>query len=327
MKIHSLSVINANVGNPILPTNKKDPAGQFGNLRNANARLNTRYKLIKKGIRNLIATFNPILISSNSLTNNTNVYEYQLDAVRYQNINQYLQNLLYQQLLDGPTGVFKETWFLNSNLDLAYENGTQDAIVSAQRIASPDFVGDAIARQVDAISIEQVMFTRQYQDRVGLVQARVFNEMLGLSDQTKTDLADTLARGMAAGKGVRELTKDVYKRTDVSHSRAKRIVRTEVLNAYRTATSAETDEINNSVYDDSPWEMKQLWFSALAPTSRSWHISRHGSVYTTQEVKEFYDRDANAINCLCSQSPVLVNKKTGEVLQQPLIDKMKKQIS
>ena len=71
--------------------------------------------------------------------------------------------------------------------------------------------------------------------------------------------------------------------------------------------------------------MMQLWFSALAPTSRRWHIERHGKTFTTDNVRQFYSVNGNSINCLCSQSTVLVNKKTGEVLQQALLDRMAKQ--
>ena len=70
--------------------------------------------------------------------------------------------------------------------------------------------------------------------------------------------------------------------------------------------------------------MLQLWFSALAPTSRPTHVQKHGLTYTTQEVREFYTLSGNAINCLCSQSPVLTNKKTGKILQVALQDRMRK---
>ena len=158
-----------------------------------------------------------------------------------------------------------------------------------------------------------------------LVYSRVFNEMKGLSDSMKTDLSETLTRGMASGFGIREITSDIKKRVNVGFSRAQRIARTEILQAYRTAQRARTKEINETVYDDSPFIMRQLWFSALAATSRPWHVSRHGNVYTQQEVEAFYSERGNSINCLCSQSPVLVERKTGEAVNQDLIKRMKKQ--
>jgi len=317
MKIKA--IINAKVGNPIIPRNKEDPAGQFGNLRNANAQLRKRYTSIKKGIRELISTFSPAVVT------NAAVYEYQLDAQRYNSINLFLQQLLYDDLLDNQQGVFTNRWWLNANLTSAYTDGASDALQSAKNIAVPAIVGQEISSTVRSIQLEQIVFSQGFQSRVALVHSRVFEEMKGLSDSTKTDLANTLARGMASGKGVKALTKDVMKRVDVSFSRSKRIVRTEILNAYRTATAAETDVLNEDVYADSEWGMLQLWFSALAATSRPNHVSRHGETYSTQEVREFYSVSGNAINCLCSQSPVLTNKKTGEILQKPLQERMRKQ--
>jgi hypothetical protein len=130
---------------------------------------------------------------------------------------------------------------------------------------------------------------------------------------------------MATGKGVRELTGDVMNRVGVSHRRAQRIVRTEILNAHRTAAASETDDLNADVYAGSDWVMKSLWFSARAPTTRPSHLRRHGLTFTTNEVREFYSINANAINCLCNQSVILVNIKTGEVLQEDLLKRMEKQ--
>ena len=91
MKIRA--IINVKVGSPLIPRNVKDPAGQFGNLRNANAQLVKRYASIKKGVRALISSFSPVIVT------NAAVYEYQLDAQRYNSINLFLQQLLYDDLL------------------------------------------------------------------------------------------------------------------------------------------------------------------------------------------------------------------------------------
>ena len=319
MKILS---INGKVGNPVVHKNPKDPAAQFGNLRNANAKLKKRYKNIKSGVRGLVNTFDPMLVSTNAMSINKAVYEYQIDSAKFDSINLYLQGLLNTELLDDNQGDLTRRWWLNANLITAYEDGTADTLQSAKNIATADIVGQDISQQVRSMTLESIVLSPQFQSRVGLVQSRVFENMKGLTGSTKSDLADTLARGMSSGKGIRALTKDVMKRIDVSQSRAKRIARTETLNSYRTATSQETDALNESVYDDSEWHMVPLWFSALGPTTRKNHASKHGSTYTTQQVKDFYSIDGNAINCLCSQSPVLANKKTGEILQEALQKRM-----
>lgn len=310
-------VANAKVGSPVLPRNEADPARQFGNLRSARANLRRRVKRIKQGMRQLIDTLQPTLVT------NAATYTYDIDAAKYSQINLFIQRLLYSELLDNRSGEFTSRWWLNANLSIAFEDGTADALQSAKNMAQVDVVGTELSQAMRSINIEQVMFSPGYMRRVGLVHARTFNDMKGLSDSSKVDLAGTLARSMAAGDGIRQITKDILSRVDVVESRAWRIARTEILNAYRTASWDETDELNEQVYGDSDWQMSELWFSALAPTSRPNHVSRHGKTYTSQEVREFYSVNGNAINCLCSQSPILMNVKTGEVIQQELLDKMK----
>lgn len=315
MKIKA--IINARVGNPVIPRRIDDPAGQFSNLRNANAQLKRKYARIKKGVREMIVSLKPIIVT-NAVT-----YDYQVDSQKYNSINLYLQQLLYGELLDGNSTV-NDRWWLSLNLTDAYTDGTSDALKSAKNIAVAEIVGQQISSTIRSTQLEQIVFSQGFSTRVGLLKSRVFENMKGLTDSTKANLSDVLARGMYNGDGIKKLTKDVLARVDVSHSRAKRIARTEVLNAYRTATSAETDVINDDVYGDSGYEMTMLWWSALSMTTRKNHASRHSLTYSTKEITEFYSINANSINCLCSQSPVLINTKTGEILQKTLQDRMKK---
>lgn len=84
------------------------------------------------------------------------------------------------------------------------------------------------------------------------------------------------------------------------------------------------DDTNETIFDDSEWQMQVLWWSVLSPQSRHTHVERHGRIFTSDEVREFYDNDNNSVGCLCSQSPILVNINTGEVLQNSLIKRMQK---
>lgn len=310
-------VANAKVGTPVLPRNEADPARQFGNLRSSRAALRRRIKRIKSGMRQMISTLEPEVVT------NAATYTYDIDATKYNSINLFIQRLLYGELLDSREGTFSQRWWLNANLSIAFEDGTADALQSAKNMAQVEIVGQELSQAMRSIQIEQIQFSPGYMKRVGLVQARVFNEMKGLSDSSKVDLAESLGRSMAAGKGIRDVTKDLMARVDVVESRAWKIARTEILNAYRTASWEETDELNEQVYDDTPWKMRELWFSALAPTTRKNHAAKHSNIYTSDEVRGFYSESGFAINCLCSQSPILTNVETGEVIQQELIDKMK----
>lgn len=64
-----------------------------------------------------------------------------------------------------------------------------------------------------------------------------------------------------------------------------------------------------------------LWSSALLPTTRTWHASRHGSTYSSQEVAQFYSERGNRNNCYCSVTIVPVDEK-GEIIKTPTTEKV-----
>lgn len=326
---------------PVIPKDAADPANQKSNLKRAQVELKKRFERINKAVKSLVAEQKGIqrVTSANNMsfwwpldnngerTNeviaNKTFYSYDISTERYDSINAFIERLLYGELLESINGQRPNNWFYQSYLSSAYNDAIRDTIQSSKNMAEPSIVGDEIAmmiRQLDADA-----FNPQQVNSLGLVYSRVFNEMKGLTDSMKVDLSETLTRGMASGLGIRQITQYVAKRVGVGFSRAQRISRTEILGAYRTAQRVKTREINETIYDDSPFVQKQLWFSALAMTSRPNHVSRHGEIYNIQEVEEFYSENGNSINCLCNQSPILVNRKTGEVVMKDLIDKMRQQ--
>lgn len=335
--------------NPIVPKNAADPANQFGNLKRAKSELNKRYSAIYRELRDFIYKMPRLKVNSvktwrqptkqeveirtnekgvkcmfaaNVGVLQINTYVYELDA---RAAYTFIDSLLDTYLLDNENQYSLNRWWLLSNLDSAYEDAVTDVVTDSVSISPPEVVGADLYARLQQLTPESQMFSQPVLRRLSLMHSRVFNEMKGLTESSKSDLGRVLTQGMIDGNGVQEIAKQVRERVNVSMSRAMRIVRTEILNSYRTATRTEIDDLNENVYADSDWEQQMLWFSALASTTRPWHSSRHGLVYTSKEVKDFYAERGNSISCLCSQSPILVNKKTGEVLQSSLLKRMKEQ--
>lgn len=330
-----------------MPKDAADPAHQKKNLSREQRELKVRFERILTGVRKLVADqanyrivsavnkeWKPLVYFTNAngeldtrrssiAVNKTTYYEYQIDVARYESINEFIERLLYDEILESYTGKMPPNWFFQSYLSKAFNDGVNDTIQDIKNQSTPSLVGDIVSRQIQSLSSGE--FNPQATQSLALVYGRVFNEMKGLTDSMKVDLSETLTRGMADGLGIRAISADVQKRVGVGFSRAQRIARTEILGAYRTAQRAKTKEINETVFDDSPYEFKQLWFSALAISSRKWHVSRHGQIYTQQEVEEFYSKNGNSINCLCSQSPILVDKKTGKPLIDDTVKRMDEQ--
>lgn len=339
--------------NPVIPKDAADPADQKSNLRKAKSTLDRRYGDIYKKLRDYIYSVQRVqtanakatyrqptkhekdirvnedgekcMFAINKGVLQANKYIYELDAIR---TFEFIDSLLNEYLLDSETLrtiEYSNRWWLISNLDEAYTDAIEAYIDDSVSISPVNVVGESIAAKLNQLTPESVMLSPPVIRRLSLMHGRVFNEMRGLTESSAADLGRVLTQGMIDGNGVQDIARAVKKRVSVSMSRAMRIARTEILNSYRTATRTEVDDLNEEVYADSDWQQQLLWFSALAATTRPNHASRHGLVYTTEKVQEFYSKDGNAIFCMCSQSPVLVNKKTGELLQSSLQEKMRKQ--
>lgn len=328
----------------ILPKNAEDPANQFPNIRAANRKIKARYSRIYSEIYQFIKTLKySRTFEANSWRQPTeqeragrkervwepvlatNEYNYDLDAAKQNQISVFINRLLYGELLDDEDR-YTPRWWLGSNLEGAYSDSIREVVETLNDAGAQEPLLDTQQGVfMRSIMPEQILNTPAAQRRLGLVYARVFENMKGLTDESRTDLSTTLTRAMSDGVGIPEIARRVKKRVGVSQSRAMRIARTEILNAYRTATSDETNELNKDLLSDSEYKFELLWFSALAPTTRSWHARKHGKTYTKQEVKVFYSERGNAVNCLCSQRPILVNGKGEPMQNKALLGRLEKQ--
>lgn len=238
--------------------------------------------------------------------NQTITYEYQLSAQVLASLSRSIDDILREAYLGTTAENALSDWFMYSVTDDAYEQGTAMAVANLSNI-STEYTRSLI----------DVVTSAAYIDRVALVKARVFENMRGLTEQSRADLADTLARGMAAGLNPREIAKDISTRVGVSESRALRIARTEILGASRRARRAEGEDARTRL----GFPIKYLWLSALSPTTRPHHADRNGNTYTAQEIEEFYSHSGNGINCKCSSSEVLVDE-SGEMLDKKLQERL-----
>lgn len=151
--------------------------------------------------------------------------------------------------------------------------------------------------------------------RAAFVRARVFEEMKGFLGDQAGRLGAVLLEGLADGESIATIKTKLVEEFSLSTSRAETIARTEVIGALRRGRIEQAE----AVAEELGVEMGLMWFSALSPTTRQSHAERHGRVYTSDEVRDFYSEDGNGINCKCAQVEVVM--KDGVPLQQKLISK------
>lgn len=285
-------------GLPPLPRSRTNPVGQTSKTDKAE-------RAIKRALRDveswLLERFESI--QTRKIELNASVPGYQINEVTYE----YLIDLMQlEQIIAELESRLSELPAdeLVAQVEQSYEAGTGIAVANLQSIT------DEYTR-----TIATVLASDPYQRRVAFIRARVFEQMKGFEGDTAADLARVLSEGIENGLNPRGVADTIKQRFSVSRSRAERIARTEIGSAQRRAIWDEDKDANERL----GIRTRILWFSALSPTTRKTHARKHGETLTQQQVRDFYSKDGNSINCRCSQRSVLVDDD-GDPL--PVNDKM-----
>ncbi|WP_200794576.1 phage minor head protein [Klebsiella oxytoca] len=286
---------------PILPRNYQDPTGADALERRAMKDFARRMNKIVKAYKSALDKI-PSSLAVNAR------YEYQLNPTILSIILNDASYLVDQVLLEGGD---YDLWFYEY-VDLAAEKGTGQAYANLSQ-QSPVY---AAGRE----SLSAILISEPYQRRMALVNARMFEEMKGLSAEVKRDMARVLTDGIGRGLNPREVSRNLTMQIGIEKRRANRIARTEITTALRRA-KWEEDQEASEFYG---LKTKLLHISALSPTTRHTHAARHAHLYTNEEVRDWYAKDANSINCKCTQQSVLVDEE-GKPIYPDTITKLKQE--
>lgn len=277
--------INARLPSPKVPTSRTDPVRAAPLLNKAFTSINARYRGIRQEVNNL---FNAIPVRQGNA--DASNYTYDFNAQRAAQLSEQLQGILDKWLLDGYE--INRFW-MGVTVEDSYRQGT---------MAAQSNLASMSATYSTERSLSVILFSQPYQTRVGIAYASSYSDWKGLSDSSRADLAGIISEGIAAGANPKSVVTDIATRLDVSRSRARAISQTEITGALRQARRDEADETKALL----GLEIVLLWTSALIPTTRAWHSSRHGRTYSTDEVADFYSRNGNRYRCLCAQTEALV---------------------
>lgn len=238
---------------------------------------------------------------------NAGTYIYDMTAAQLADLLQVVQTILDDSLLDGGS---QNLWALDY-VAAEYQRGTLAAYTNLA-VQSSTYAAQT--------SLSALLSTAAYQNQIASAFISTYSDWKGISDSARADLANIIADSIGRGINPRETAGIISKRLDVSMARAKTIAQTEQVGALRQAQWNETD-----------WASERLglraglmWLSALKASTRSWHASRHGHVYTTEEVRNFYAENGNRYNCYCSQIPCLLNQD-GSIYNEGLADRLAKE--
>ncbi len=285
----------------ILPGNLKDPTGVDRLEKGAMREFAKRMRRIRKAY---VEALNRI--AAEPAVNER--YTFRLDQALLSALYAELSITVDTILLEGGE---RENWFLRAYAEVAYVRGTAQAHINLAQQSG--------AYKAGRMSLDSLLRSPPYQARVALLKARVFEEMKGLSAHVKADMGRVLADGIGRGKNPREIARTLKHQTGIEIGRANRIARTEVPMALRRARWDEKDQ----AAEDYGVQSMLMHISALSPTTRATHAARHAHLYTSEQVRDWYSQDGNAINCKCGQVEVLVDD-AGKPLVPAIVARAKK---
>jgi len=286
-------------GNPAKPKHPSNPVGQTARIRRARRDWARHIKQVQAWLLQQFDEIPRQEIASNVGRLHVNRYVYQISAER-------LNSIVAELVRRVASETTKRRWL--GYVREAYTQGTAQQVINLQNIA-----GEQYNR-----TLAEVLRSDSWLTRMAMIESRVFEYMEGFEGDTANDLARVLRVGVENGLNPREVAGDIRARFGVSQSRANRISRTEITGAYRRARLDEDADANRRL----GIRTKLLWYSARSETTRPWHASRHGLLYSQEEVREFYSQGGEQINCKCSQASVAVNED-GEPLNPKFIEEVR----
>ena len=231
-------------------------------------------------------------------------YSFELDEARVLAIGDDIRTMVDEQVIG-------ERWLFENYVKESYAAGTA-------RTFSNLAVQSAIYKDArrDVLSL---YMSQPYQNRIGLVNARVFEEMKGFSGELGNKLAATFARAVGDGLGVRDVAAQIKQNFEVTEYRAERIARTEINTALNRARIDESESASALI----GLEIKLMHVAAFMPTSRAWHIARHGTLHTPDEQRLWWSVDGNSVNCWCTTVEIIIGSD-GKPLAPGLITQAQK---
>lgn len=286
---------------PILPSSVSDPTGVDKLERGAINDFAKRIRKIRRAYIEAIDRFTPEPAVNKA-------YTFNIDRDLLRTVLDGLERFVDGVLLEGGEN---QLWFFETYVGVAYQRGT------AQEYAN--LAQQSPAYKAGRQSLIDLLRSDPYQRRISLIQAREFEEMKGLGGGIKADMTRVLSDGMARGLNPRDIARNLTEQTKISEGRANRIARTEVSTALRRARLDEADD----AAERYGTQAKQMHMSALSPTTRPTHASRHAKLFTTDEQREWWAKDGNSINCKCSTLSVLVDEN-GKPLVPSIVDRARK---
>lgn len=301
---------------------QQDPTGQARNRRKGTAALDRRLTLAERRIITLFRAIPRTRASRAKVRNaaeSTVFYDYDIDANERLILATDVELILNDELLETQGDQPAIGWYWEPMVAAPYAQGTGEEVVTFNALVAGAIAAGTLSRQfVTPPSIEQVLLSREYRQRLASVVVRNFDSIKTLSQRTASQINTDIGLEIDSGSKPSEVVAAIRKRIEVAKSGGSRTAATEINRAYNDGKIEQA----GAAARETGLKSGVIHISALLSTTRPHHAARHGNAYTLIDQQQWWNRDANRINCHCTVRSVLVGSD-GRVIDIELQETIK----
>lgn len=285
---------------PIRVGTASDRTGAGGVLRRAGAAIRKRWAGLERDVLRLFESLPTYALNDERVQ----AVRYGVTPEQLQSIAAELQATLARWIAEPGRAIEHFFWW-DAYVDEAGKLG------AAQTAAN---LGALSASYAAARTLEQIVYSEPYRNRIAAAKFKSYEHWTGLASEQRATLAQTIGQAIADGMAPREARRLIQERLEVGKARALAFAQTDITDTLRQARIAEAEDAEAQL----GVKTGLLWTSALIPTTRPWHASRNGKVYTRDQVRAFYADRGNRYNCRCGVTECLVDADGKPILTKKL---------
>lgn len=283
------------IRNPVIPGTSKDRTGAGAILRRAGAEINRRWVSLA---RDVLAIFDGLQVLALNDDRGPAV-RYAIQPEQLATIAAELQATVARWIAE-KRDIANVFWW-DGFVEDAHRLGTAQSWANLANLST----AYAAARQLEAI-----IYSEPYRNRISAAKFKSYEHWTGLAAEQRSALAQIIGRAVADGQSPTVARRLIVERLEVGKAKALAYAQTDITDTLRQARMQEADTARETMN----LQIGMLWTSALIPTTRPWHASRNGRVYTTAEVRAFYAERGNRYNCRCGVTECLLDSDGKPIL-------------
>lgn len=263
--------------------------------------INRRWSAFKKSTTDMLREMNQFAIESD--IQNRDAIPFAMNSAQQRAYMVFLQSEIDRLLLETTQA---PNWQAQYQLQ-SYERGiemTRASLISQGASLEPTPAEVAQAATITTFTAIPSMGAAStsipiHRDALEFLYNRSYESLKGWTDAMAKETRQILFNGAQQGKGIREITKQIVDRQNVSRSRARVIAQTEISQAFQQSATNETER----AAEELDIEIKMRWLTVMDFKVRHLHAKWHGTTATPAENRVRIGM--SPYNCRCGNSPVI----------------------